>query len=55
MRDYFDMTLVKEKNLDASKNYLFLYHPHGIIGMGCNTALSTNACDFEKIFPGVSI
>lgn len=31
--------------------YLFLYHPHGIIGMGANAALNTNACHFDTIFP----
>jgi 2-acylglycerol O-acyltransferase 2 len=34
--------------------YLFLYHPHGVIAMGVNTALNTNGCDFDQKFPGLS-
>jgi len=34
--------------------YIFAYHPHGVIGMGVNIALNTNACNFQKMFPGVS-
>ena len=43
----------KQFLLDPKKPYLFLYHPHGIIGIGCNTALTTNACNFDQIFPGI--
>lgn len=59
---YHDAKLIKEDNYDLpsaghdgkKKNYIFAYHPHGIIGIGANLALNTNACDFEAIFPGVS-
>jgi 2-acylglycerol O-acyltransferase 2 len=51
---YFDMKLVKTCDLDPKKNYIMLYHPHGIISVGANTALNTNGCDFETVFPGVS-
>jgi len=34
--------------------YIFVYHPHGVIGMGGIMALVTNACGFDAIFPGVS-
>lgn len=33
--------------------YLFLYHPHGVISMGANAALMTNACHFDSVFPGI--
>jgi hypothetical protein len=41
-------------NSKKKRNFIFLYHPHGVIAMGVNTALNTNACDFDKIFPGIS-
>jgi len=53
-KDYFPVELKKESNLDPSKNYLFLYHPHGVNSMGCNMALNTDACGFDRIFPGVN-
>jgi Diacylglycerol acyltransferase len=34
MRDFFPVSLIKTTELDPSKNYVFGYHPHGIIGMG---------------------
>ena len=42
---YFPVELLKTVDLDPSQRYIFLYQPHGIIGMGCNTALNTNGCD----------
>lgn len=52
--EYYDVELVKCEDLDATKkNYMFVYHPHGVIGMGCNAALTTNGCGFEDKFPGI--
>lgn len=52
---YFPVTLIKTCELDPHQHYLFLYHPHGVIGMGANTALNTNGANFEQVFPGVRI
>lgn len=52
--EYFDSKLLKEQDLDPNQEYIFVYHPHGIIGIGACTMLATDACDFEKHFPGVS-
>jgi len=32
--EYFPVCLVKTAELDPSKNYLFAYHPHGILSLG---------------------
>lgn len=59
MKEYLNVELVRDNSedkveqLDPSRPYLFLYHPHGIIGIGCNTAFTTNACNFDKLFPGI--
>jgi hypothetical protein len=50
---YFPVTLIKTQDLDPNYKYLFLYHPHGVIGMGTNAALNTNGTNFEQLFPGV--
>lgn len=50
---YFPVHLHKTVDLDPTKSYIFLYHPHGVIGMGANTALSTNGCHFQTVFPGI--
>jgi hypothetical protein len=58
---YFPTTLHKTcellddtDNTDKKRPFIFLYHPHGVIAMGVNTALNTNGCDFDKKFPGLS-
>jgi hypothetical protein len=52
--EYFSTKLIKTVDLDPSHPYIFAYHPHGVISMGANLALSTNGCEFTKVFPGVS-
>jgi Diacylglycerol acyltransferase len=48
---YFPVTLhtttAAEQPLDGAGRYLFLYHPHGVIGMGANAALNTEGCRFS--------
>lgn len=51
---YFPASLHKTVDLNPSEGpYIFLYHPHGVISMGANCALNTNACNFDKTFPGI--
>ncbi|KAL0081557.1 diacylglycerol acyltransferase-domain-containing protein [Phycomyces blakesleeanus] len=50
---YFPAKLVKEHELDPSKNYVFGYHPHGIISMGALSNFATEATGFSKTFPGI--
>ncbi|KAF9959059.1 diacylglycerol O-acyltransferase 1 [Modicella reniformis] len=50
---YFPMTLVKEADLDPSKNYIFGYHPHGIISLGAVSTFGTEGLNFSKQFPGI--
>ena len=52
--EYFPCHLHKTTDLDPTKRYIFLYHPHGVICMGANIALSSEGCDFANVFPGVS-
>jgi 2-acylglycerol O-acyltransferase 2 len=55
MRDYFPVKLVKTHELDPAKNYVFGYHPHGIIGMGAWVNFATEANHFSEMFPGIDI
>ncbi|KAI9019448.1 diacylglycerol acyltransferase-domain-containing protein [Phycomyces nitens] len=50
---YFPAKLVKEHDLDPTKNYIFGYHPHGIISMGALCNFGTEATGFSKTFPGI--
>ncbi|RUP49379.1 diacylglycerol acyltransferase-domain-containing protein [Jimgerdemannia flammicorona] len=43
----------QESELDPSKNYIFGYHPHGIISMGAFTNFATEATGFSDKFPGI--
>jgi len=54
-RDYFPMSLVKTANLDPDKNYVFGYHPHGVISMGMFSNFLTEATGFSEHFPGIKM
>ena len=53
MRDYYPITLVKTRDLDPQKNYIFGYHPHGVFTEGASIGLNTEACGFSDKFPGI--
>ncbi|KAM4846180.1 diacylglycerol O-acyltransferase 2 isoform 1-T1 [Thomomys bottae] len=52
-RDYFPIQLVKTHNLVTTRNYIFGYHPHGIMGLGAFCNFSTEATEVSKKFPGI--
>ncbi|XP_061485622.1 2-acylglycerol O-acyltransferase 2 [Rhineura floridana] len=54
MKDYFPITLVKTVELDPAKNYIFGFHPHGILVAGAFLNFCTEATGFSKIFPGLT-
>lgn len=47
------LNLLEEAELDPSKNYVFGYHPHGIISMGALANFGTEATSFSDLFPGI--
>ncbi|KAI7853751.1 diacylglycerol acyltransferase [Circinella umbellata] len=51
--DYFPIKLIKEHDLDPTGNYVFGYHPHGIISMGAFANFATEATGFSEKFPGI--
>ena len=55
LADYFPVRLHKTCDLDPTGNYLFGYHPHGIIGVGALITFATNATGFEQAFPGLDL
>lgn len=52
-KNYFPVSLVKTVELDPGRNYLFGYHPHGIIGCGIFANFGTEATGFSGVFPGI--
>lgn len=52
-RNYFPISLHRTEKIDPSKNYLFVYHPHGIMAFGAFICFGTNATDFDSVFPGL--
>ncbi|XP_033001872.1 diacylglycerol O-acyltransferase 2 [Lacerta agilis] len=52
-RDYFPIRLVKTHNLATHRNYIFGYHPHGIMGLGAFCNFSTEATGVSQKFPGI--
>jgi 2-acylglycerol O-acyltransferase 2 len=51
---YFPATLHRSVPLSATRNYIFGYHPHGIIAHGAFLAFCTEALNFTHIFPGIT-
>uniref|UniRef100_A0A8C5LG46 Acyltransferase n=2 Tax=Jaculus jaculus TaxID=51337 RepID=A0A8C5LG46_JACJA len=53
--DYFPIRLIKTQDLDPGHNYIFGYHPHGILVAGAFGNFCTSYSDFKKLFPGLSV
>jgi 2-acylglycerol O-acyltransferase 2 len=51
---YFPVQLYRSQPLPPTRKYIFGYHPHGIISHGAFAAFATDACDFPKLFPGIT-
>lgn len=51
--DYFPMYLIKTADLDPKDNYIFAYHPHGIMGLGALGTFCGEATGFSEKFPGI--
>ncbi|EKX48735.1 hypothetical protein GUITHDRAFT_52406, partial [Guillardia theta CCMP2712] len=48
-KDFFPISVKKTSELDPTKNYIFGYHPHGIIGCGLYFALATSSgCSLDE-------
>ncbi|KAL4608746.1 2-acylglycerol O-acyltransferase 2-like [Arapaima gigas] len=54
MRDYFPIQLVKTADLDPRHNYVFGFHPHGILVAGAFTNFCTYATGFWTLYPGLT-
>ncbi|KXN64613.1 diacylglycerol acyltransferase [Conidiobolus coronatus NRRL 28638] len=55
IRDYFDMKIIKTCDIPATKNYIFCYHPHGIIPFGMGIGLNSNCCGFDDLYPNINV
>ncbi|KAL4631430.1 2-acylglycerol O-acyltransferase 2-A-like isoform X2 [Arapaima gigas] len=52
--DYFPITLVKTVDLDPKHNYLFGFHPHGVLVAGGFGNFCTEGSGFTALFPGLT-
>jgi len=55
LAEYFPVRLHIMQELDPKGNYLFGYHPHGIIGVGALLTFATEAVGFYEAFPGLDL
>lgn len=55
LSEYFPVRLHVMSELDPAGNYLFGYHPHGIIGVGALLTFATEATGFSRAFPGLDL
>ncbi|KXS93628.1 hypothetical protein AC578_784 [Pseudocercospora eumusae] len=51
---YFPARLHRSQPLEATRKYIFGYHPHGIISHGAFAAFATEALGFSQLFPGIT-
>ncbi|XP_006134902.1 2-acylglycerol O-acyltransferase 1 [Pelodiscus sinensis] len=51
-KDYFPVHLIKTSDLEPSHNYLFGFHPHGILVAGAFANFCTEHTGFKELFPG---
>ncbi|KAK6534567.1 diacylglycerol O-acyltransferase 1 [Arthrobotrys megalospora] len=51
---YFPMRLHRSVELSPEENYIFGFHPHGIISHGAWGNLVTKATGWNELFPGIS-
>ncbi|KAJ7319800.1 hypothetical protein JRQ81_019311 [Phrynocephalus forsythii] len=50
----WSLQLVKTADLDPGQNYIFGFHPHGVLVAGAFINFCTEATEFSKVFPGLS-
>jgi len=53
-KDYFPVSLEKTADIKPDKNYIFGYHPHGIIGCGAVCNFGSEATGFSEKYPGIT-
>nr|XP_006627832.1 PREDICTED: 2-acylglycerol O-acyltransferase 2 isoform X1 [Lepisosteus oculatus] len=54
LRDYFPVKLVKTADLDPRLNYVFGFHPHGVLVAGAFVNFCTLSTGFLQLFPGMT-
>ncbi|KAM4754412.1 transcription initiation factor TFIID subunit 6-like [Cyanocitta cristata] len=52
-RDYFPISLIRTAPLDPGRNYIFGFHPHGVLAAGAFGNFCTEATGFGGLFPGL--
>ncbi|KAG8201274.1 hypothetical protein JTE90_016760 [Oedothorax gibbosus] len=52
--DYFPVKMIKTAELDPNKNYIFGYHPHGILCYGAFCCFGTEGTHFSQVFPQIT-
>jgi 2-acylglycerol O-acyltransferase 2 len=58
-RDYFPVRLVAPKSVRQKvlpqKNYMFIYHPHGVHSFGAIVNFGSDANNVSEVFPGITV
>ncbi|KAJ9054130.1 diacylglycerol O-acyltransferase 1 [Entomophthora muscae] len=55
LAEFFPASLQVEQPLDASKTYIFGYHPHGILSTGAFINFGTQATGLSEKLPGLNL
>ncbi|CAD5221553.1 unnamed protein product [Bursaphelenchus okinawaensis] len=52
--EYFPLKIVKTAELSTKNNYLFGWHPHGILSVSAVAAMCTDGAGFRDLYPGIT-
>ncbi|XP_054979274.1 2-acylglycerol O-acyltransferase 1 [Sorex araneus] len=55
LKEYFPIHLIKTQDLDPSHNYIFGFHPHGVLVAGAFGNFCNNHSSFKELFPGFTM
>mmetsp|Transcript_19680 Transcript_19680/g.35106 ORF Transcript_19680/g.35106 Transcript_19680/m.35106 type:complete len:444 (+) Transcript_19680:25-1356(+) len=53
--EYYPCKLIKTADLPKDQNFVFGYHPHGVISIGAQANFGTDATGFKQLFPGIEM
>lgn len=54
VKEFFPAQLIRTAKLNPKRNYVFGYHPHGIMCFGAWLNFATEATEFSELFPGIT-
>lgn len=55
LASFCPVNLHKSVDLDPTQQYVFGYHPHGVLAFGAFSAIGTDGANWSTLFPGIEV